>query len=187
VHNKRGFFKEAIKSFKTSGSITPSSKYLIKTMLKDIDFKNAKVIVEYGPGNGVLTKRILEKMNGDALLVCFEINPKFHKFLSKNTDKRLLVLNKSAENVITEINKLNITQIDYCISSLPLAMLPNKIGKNILNNTKQLIKVNGYFIQFQYSLNFYKKISAVFNKKNVQIKFEPLNIPPAFVYKCKKI
>lgn len=186
MKKKRIFFKEAIKSIKTSGSIVPSSRFLINSMLKDVDFKKANVIVEFGPGNGIITHQILKRMNKNATLICFEINEQFYKHLKKIKDKRFILLNKSAEEIITEINKLNIQEIDCCISSLPLTMIPNKIGKNILINTKSVIKKHGYFFQFQYSLSFYKKLKAVFNDENVKIKFEPLNFPPAFVYKCQK-
>ena len=38
-----------IKSFKTSGTITPSSKVLIKTLLAPIDFTSARCLIELGP------------------------------------------------------------------------------------------------------------------------------------------
>lgn len=186
MNKKRIFFKEAIKSIKTSGSIVPSSRFLINSMIEDVDFKKAKIIVEFGPGNGIITNQILKRMSADATLICFEINEQFYNHLKSITDKRFVLLNVSAEEIITEINKLNIQEIDYCISSLPLTMIPNKIGENILINTKSVIKDQGYFFQFQYSLSFYKKLKAVFKDKNVKIKFEPLNFPPAFVYKCQK-
>ncbi|MCF6350237.1 MAG: methyltransferase [Flavobacteriaceae bacterium] len=187
MHNKRGFFKEAIKNIKISGSIVPSSKFLTNAMLKNVDFENAKVIVEFGPGNGIITYEILKRMRPDAVLICFEVNKQFYEHLNKINDKRLIVLNVSAENIKSEINNLGFTEIDCCISSLPLTNIPNIIGKNILINTRQVLKTNGHFSQFQYSLSFFKKLKSVFNKKNVKIKFEVLNIPPAFIYNCKKI
>ncbi len=187
MHNKRSFFKEAIKNIKTLGSIVPSSKFLINSILKDVAFKKAKVIVEFGPGNGIITHEILKRMRNDAVLICFEVNNQFYEHLKKIKDDRLIVLNASAENIKSEINNLNYTEIDCCISSLPLTNIPNTIGENILKNTRQVTKNNGHFYQFQYSLSFSKKLKTVFKEQNVKIKFEPLNIPPAFIYKCKKI
>ena len=34
---KRAFFKEAVKSMKTSGTFVPSSRFLVKRILKNID------------------------------------------------------------------------------------------------------------------------------------------------------
>lgn len=187
MHNTKGFFKEAIKNIKTSGSVVPSSRFLINSILEDVDFDNAQVIVEFGPGNGIITHEILRRMNNNAVLILFEINEKFYKHLNTINDERLVILNASAENIRQEIVKLNFDKIDCCISSLPLTNIPNNIGENILNNTKQVLKDTGYFFQFQYSLSFFKRLKVVFNEENVRIKFVPLNFPPAFVYKCKKI
>ncbi len=187
MNNKRSFFKEAIKNIKTSGSLVPSSRHLIKTILEDVDFNTAKVIVEFGPGNGIITHQILKKLNKNAVLICFEVNLQFYEHLKQIDDDRLVVLNASAEEIKTELLKLNITTIDYCVSSLPLTNIPNVIAKNILINTKEILKNGGGFHQYQYTLSFFKKIKNIFDKENVKIKFEALNFPPAFVYKCKKI
>jgi len=164
----------------------PSSSFLISKMLESIDFKSAKVIVEYGPGNGIITKQILDKMNTDAMLICFEINDEFYNYLNKIEDKRLVLLNVSAEHIIEVLKKHDICKVDYFISSLPLTIIPNNIGENILKNSKNVLKKGGYFIQYQYSLSFYRKLKEIFMKKNVSLNFEIKNMPPAFIYKCVK-
>ena len=68
---------------KTSGTIIPSSRFLVKKMLYEIDFSKADVIVELGPGNGVITKNILKKLHAKAVLICFEINDSFYNELQK--------------------------------------------------------------------------------------------------------
>ena len=55
------------------GAVAPSSKFLMKKRLKSVDFSKAKVIVELGPGTGVFTKGILDKMTDDAKLFSFEL------------------------------------------------------------------------------------------------------------------
>lgn len=186
MQTKKAFFREAIKNFKTAGTIVPSSKFLIKKMLKSIDFNKANVIVEYGPGNGIITQEILRRMHSNAVLICFEINTHFYQYIKQIDDKRLIVLNSSAENIKEELEKLNISAADYFISSLPLTIIPKSIAKDILKNSKESLSPNGQFIQYQYSLRFYSKVKQIFGKKNVKLKFEFVNIPPAFIYKCIK-
>ena len=60
--NRINFFKEAIKDLKTSGTVTPSSRFLVDRMLKRIDFSKVNVLVELGPGNGAITALILKKI-----------------------------------------------------------------------------------------------------------------------------
>ncbi len=185
LQKKKAFFKEAVKSIKTSGTIVPSSKYLIQKILKPIDFSKAKVIVEYGSGNGIITKEILKRLDKDSKLICFEINTEFYNHLKTFKDSRLLLFNESCENIKSICDQLNILEIDCIISSLPLTIIPDKITKKILTESHYQLKENGYFLQYQYSLSYYKKIKKIY--KNIDLDFEIRNIPPAFIYKCKKI
>jgi phospholipid N-methyltransferase len=187
VIKRIAFFKEAVKNIKTSGSIMPSSRFLIKKMLHNIDFSKDLILVEFGPANGIITTEIIKRMSKNSKLICFEINPVFYKELKESIkDKRVIILDKSAENIKDELNKININDIDFCVSSLPLAMIPQPICSNIINNTLNVLKTNGGFVQYQYSLHYYKHLKKTFNKQNIRLKFCLMNFPPAFVYNCKK-
>src|SRR5439155_1669842 len=83
------------------GSIVPSSRFLIKQLLAPIDWKQARVIVEYGPGVGSITAEILRRMRPDASLIAIATNPEFVSFLRSSTkDERLHVVEASAEKVV---------------------------------------------------------------------------------------
>src|SRR4051812_11390935 len=40
-------------------TVSPSSKFVIRRVLKALDLKHARVVVEYGPADGVITQPIL--------------------------------------------------------------------------------------------------------------------------------
>lgn len=185
MESKFSFFKEAVKNYKTSGTLVPSSRFLANRMLKPIDFDKADVIVELGPGDGAITKVILEKLQPHTKLICFEINPIFLKELEKITHPQLILLNESAENLEEHLKTFGFTQADYIVSSLPLTIIPKKISHSILSSCYAVLKQRGLFIQYQYSLTYFKKLKLVFGK-NITLDFETLNFPPAFVYKCLK-
>jgi phospholipid N-methyltransferase len=185
IKEKVSFFKEAVKSFKTSGSLMPSSRFLVKRILSKIDYTNSKLIVEFGPGNGNITKEILKRIAPSATLVCFEVNDVFYNELKKIDNKQLVVLNTSAEDIEQEIEKLGFKKVDHFISSLPLSMLPKELSITIIENSYKVLKDNGRFVQFQYTTQFLKQFKEIFNKK-VKLDFETLNIPPAFLYICEK-
>ena len=185
MSKKFKFFKEAVKNYKTSGTVAPSSKYLANKMLKDIDFKRINLIVELGPGNGVITNNILKKIPSGATLVCFEINDAFYKELNKIKHPQLIVLKASAENIKQEIIKLGFSKVDCIVSSLPLTIIPKEISNNILTKSFNVLQKEGVFIQYQYNLTYYKKLKEIFGNK-ISLSFEPFNFPPAFIYKCLK-
>ena len=55
-----------IKNPKETGAVAPSSRFLTKEIIRNIDFKASKNIVELGPGLGTFTKAILKKANANA-------------------------------------------------------------------------------------------------------------------------
>ena len=179
------FFSTFIKYPKEIGSVVPSSKFLIKELLKNIDFKNAACIVEYGPGTGCITTEILKRARKDCRVFCFEINKKLVAYLEKNfDDKRLRIINSSAEHISKHLKAFGIEQADFVISSLPFSVLPDYEKLAIIKETRNTLKNNGKFIVYQYLNNFKKYLYNYFS--NISIKFVPINIPPAFVYVCEK-
>jgi len=94
---KKGFLKQFWKEKKMVGAMAPSSRFLAKKMLKNIDFNSEKVIVELGPGTGVFTKEIIQKMAPDAHLLVFELNDNFYKALKKSIhDERVILIHDTA-------------------------------------------------------------------------------------------
>ena len=186
MSNRIKFFQEAIKNVKTLGTVTPSSRFLSRKMIKKIDFTNAKILVELGPGNGAITKYILENLAPKAVLICFEINDNFYNQLKELQHPQLIVVNASAEKIEEELKKLNIGSVNYIISSLPFTIIPDDISDEILKKCYQVLENKGTFVQYQYSLTYFKKLKKVF-KDAISLEFEPLNIPPAFIYRCKKV
>ena len=153
-------------------------------MLAPIDFSKASCIVEFGPGTGVFTHKLLERMKPDSKLLSFEINPAFLEELRKIKDHRLILISDSAEKVQDYITQQGFSSVDYIVSSLPFAMIPDSIVEKILENSAKVLSSEGKYIQFQYSLNAKKRLESNFSE--VKINFTPLNLPPAFIYVCKK-
>jgi phospholipid N-methyltransferase len=183
MKNKANFFKEFLRERKTVGAITPSSKYLAKKMLSPIDFNKALNIVELGPGTGIITKEIIKKMRSDARLLVFETQKNFCDLLNHEiNDKRVTIINDTAEKMEEYLRKYGIEKADYTVSSLPFMIIPDTAKNTILNTAVKFLKDDGLFIQYQYSLNALKLLKSKF--KNVKLDFTPINIPPAFIYKC---
>ena len=179
------FFSTFLKYPKEIGSVIPSSKFLSDEVLKNVDFKNAKYIVEYGPGTGSITLQILKRARKDARIFCFETNKKFCSYLRKNLrDKRLTIINDSAENIKIHLKKFGIPQIDYVISGFPFSALTDAKKITIIKETKNTLKNSGRFVIYQYLSYFRKYLYNYFSK--ISVKFVPFNIPPCFVYVCEK-
>lgn len=173
-----------IKSFKTSGTITPSSKVLIKALLAPIDFGSARCIIELGPGTGCVTRSILERMHPDSTLISFEVNSDFIDQLEALQDSRLRVVNACASSIRSVLDDFDIAEVDHIVSSLPLALIDDEVVKNILKSVSTNLREGGRFLQYQYSLSNYAELKPIFKK--VKLDFTFRNMPPAFVYECTK-
>ena len=186
MSKKTDFLKQFWSEKKMVGSMIPSSRYLAKKMLQNVNFKKARVIVELGPGTGIFTRKILEQMHEDAKLFVFELNDQFYQRLQEEIqDERLILIHDSAEFIQKHLNEGGCLNADYVISSLPLTNFPNKLKESILKAAHHCLKNEGKFIQFQYTLNSKKFLETQFDETNIM--FTPLNFPPAFIYTCSKV
>lgn len=178
------FILEYIRKPRTVGAILPSSEGLASKMVEDVNFKNAKCIVEYGPGTGVFTEKLLENRNKNTKVILIEYNEDFCNILrSKYKDEeRLFIVNDSAENIEKYLKMYDVEKVDYVISGLPFASLPKEVSINILNATKNILSDNGSFVTFQYTLFKKKFIEGFF--KDIKVKRVIKNIPPAYVLNC---
>lgn len=182
---RTNFLKQFWSETKMVGSIFPSSIFLAKLILKNINFQSARVIVELGPGTGIFTKKILEKMHPDALLFVFELNDSFYTQLKSDlSDPRVILIHDSAEFIQKYLNEHNLLSADYIISSLPYSNFPDQLKNKLIDESYQSLKSHGKYIQFQYSL----KCKPLFEEKFQDIKIDHtlLNLPPAYVYTCEK-
>lgn len=183
--HKRHFFKTYLKERKQIGSWMPSSRFLVKKMCKKIDFSSAVNIIELGPGTGVFTKEILSLARKDAKIFVFELNEDFYKLLqNKFKDDRIILVNRSAEHLEDVLNEHGVQKVDAILSSLPLAVIPDEIKKNILDSAYLVLKQGGKYIQYQYTLNAKKLLEQRFGK--LKMSFASFNIPPAFIYCAEK-
>ena len=180
---KRSFIKQFFKDRQMVGAVSPSTRFLGERMLENIDFSTAKLIIELGPGSGVFTDIIMQRMLPDAKLITLELNDEFYESLSQRiNDPRVEIIHDSAEHLENFIPKGE--KVDCVISSLPLMVLPEKLRINIVKSSHDILKPKGTYMQFQYSLQSKKLLESVFD--SVSVRFTIKNLPPAFVYTCQK-
>jgi phospholipid N-methyltransferase len=166
------------------GAIMPSSKHLAEKMIDTIEFNNAKYIVEYGPGTGVFTDKLINRKNSDTVILLIEYNDEFFMSLVEKyrNENNLYIIHGSAENVDKYLEDYNIPYVDYVVSGLPFASLPKNMSSTILKKTKMVIKKDGKFITFQYTLFMKQYINKYFDVINVNKEYR--NIPPAYILNC---
>jgi len=176
----RNFFRHP----RMLGSIVPSSRFLIKQLLEPIDWAQARVIVEYGPGVGSITAEVLRRMRPDAILIAIETNPEFVYFLRSSTqDERLHVVEASAESVVEILRQHGHEKASYIISGIPFSTIPAPVRERILRKTCSVLEPRGSFLVYQFSTRVLQDLRRIF--RYVRRQFEPLNVLPAHLFICR--
>ena len=151
--SKRNFLKQFFKDRKVVGAVSPSTKFLGEKMLASIDFDKARNMVELGPGTGVCTDSIIQRMHRDAKLLVLELNDDFfHKLSERIDDPRVQVIHDSAENISKYLPEAQQENQDAVISSLPLMVFSAPLRKAVVDASYKSLKPTGKYVQFQYSL-----------------------------------
>lgn len=178
------FARNFVKHPRMLGSLIPSSRFLIEEVLQAVDWANARVIVEYGPGVGTFTAEVLRRMRPDASLIAIETNTDFVRFLKSSiTDPRLQVVHESAVRTDKVLRELGHVKADYVISGIPLGTMPPELRRGILNTTHTVLDPSGSFLVYQFTTRVLPDLQRIF--RLVERRFEPFNILPAQVFFCQ--
>lgn len=177
------FSRNFIKHPRMLGSVIPSSRFLVQQVLKPIDWARARVIVEYGPGVGTITRHVLKRMRPDARMIVLDTNTDFVEFLrTAIPDPRLEVVHGSAADVAKVLAERGLKQADYAISGIPFSTMPAELRESIVQSTHDALAPGGAFLVYQFSSKVRPDLERVF--ADVKPGFEPLNILPAHVFVC---
>lgn len=179
------FARHFVRHPRMLGSVVPSSRYLVERLLRYVDWRRARVVVEYGPGVGTFTREILNRLRPHATLVVIEKNPAFVRYLQESLDDpRLQIVAGSAENVTQILLQLRLLQADYLIAGIPFSTLPGEDRRRILSASREVLAPSGEMLVYQFSGSVRGDLQATFER--VSTGLEPRNFPPARWFRCRK-
>lgn len=164
------------------GSLVPSSPFLIRTMLPPaLPWHKMAQIAELGPGTGVFTRYIKRHIAPQSRLFLFEQNEAFRENLAVRFPG-LPILDDALRlgDVVKETGR----PFDLIVSGLPFANFSSELKEKLLLSISNALASHGTFIAFQYTLLLKKDFQAYF--PSVETGHTWLNVPPAWVFKCKK-
>ena len=184
------FVREYLRAPRTIGAVAPSSRRLAELIVDLAGVAGAEAIVEFGPGTGAFTQRILEVKRPGAKLVAVEFHPKMAEQLRRRFPQ-VDVAEDSVANLGRILAERGIKQVDSIVSGLPWAAFDPGLRDQLLEATLVALKPGGRFATFAYlegsilpsGRRFRRKIQRLFT----EVHRSPIvwaNMPPAFVYQC---
>lgn len=179
------FSRNFIKHPRMLGSLIPSSRFLVKRLLDQVDWGKATTIVEYGPGVGTITGEILRRLRPDGTLVAIDTNRDFARYLTRTLrDDRLHVVEGSAADAQENLRERGLGRADYVISGIPYSTMDPVIRERILQTTHDVLQPDGTFLVYQFTRAVLPFLRQVF--PHVHQEFEPRNIMPARLFYCHR-
>ena len=174
------FFKRFLQRPLQVASIIPSSRALVERVADKIDFTRARVIAEYGPGEGVHSREIASRMRPDAKLLLFELDAAFSRDLHRQfaDDPRVQVFHADAATLPEELMRDGIAHCDYILSGIPFSILEINKKRDLLQKTHDALKPGGSFIIYQVT-NELKQHATFFDQSESEYFLQ--NIPPMFI------
>lgn len=181
---KQNFIKVVLADIRV-GALAESSQYLIREALRSQDDKRLKKIIEYGSGNGVMTKALLMRLLVDGQLIAIESNRDFVELLRGIGDPRLRIIHGEIQNIIPALQKEGLSGIDLIVSSIPFSWLSQKARKQVILDSYQLLTEYGDLIFFhQYIPIAVLSLKGIFKKTSISFIWR--NIFPCFVIVAHK-
>ncbi len=187
-----GFFKQFARSPIRTGAVIPSSSRLARMMLSQADLHRAETVIELGPGTGIVTEIILEKLPREANFMALEINPAFATATRKRCPTADVV-NGDAVDARKHLAERGLDGTDVVVSGLPWASFPGALQDQILSAVQDVLRPGGRFTTFAYIQGLLLPQARRFEKrlrdKFPQVRKTPVvwrNLPPAFAYVATK-
>ncbi|MEU3076418.1 class I SAM-dependent methyltransferase [Streptomyces laurentii] len=192
---------EFLRRPRTTGAIAASSRRLAYAMTEGIGLERARTVVELGPGTGVFTDAVLDRLGPGARLVAVELNPVLAARLSgTRRDPRLTVVQGSAADLAALMAGLaaeatadvaGLGPVDAVVSGLPWTVMPRELRGRALDAVTDVLAPGGRFTTFAYLHAAWtppaRHFTAELARRFERVERSPVvwpNLPPAFVHRA---
>ncbi len=182
------FLGKFLKHGTAIASLAPSSPWLSRTTVRNVDWDRAKVVVELGAGTGPITRVLAEKARPDCRVVVLERDPDFARILRERFQDRenFDVVEGDVRDLTSILEGLDISRVDAVISGLPVPSFPVDLQRELFRVVKTILAPGGTYNQITEMpwvyWRFYRRYF-----QDVQFAFEPRNLPPAGAYYCRGV
>ncbi|NMM53784.1 class I SAM-dependent methyltransferase [Paenibacillus aquistagni] len=176
------FLNKFLHNPKEIGSISPSSRFLANRMVSVLPWDKVSAVAELGAGTGAITRYISSHAGEGTRVLLFEKDELMRNQLKERYPHYSCFSN--ASHLVQLIQYQGIEKLDGIISGLPFFNFEPKLRETLISQAAEALRTDGWFVAFQYSLQMKCLLKQYFELERIRL--VPLNLPPAFVYVCRK-
>ena len=145
------FLKTWIDNPLGTGAVSPSGRFLARSMARAVDPASSGPVIELGPGTGPVTEALIERGIAPSRLVLVEFEPHFCRLLARRYDGVRIVQGDAyrlAETLRDELGE----PAAAIVSGLPLRTRPERDRLALLADAFTLLAPGAPFVQFTYGI-----------------------------------
>jgi phosphatidylethanolamine/phosphatidyl-N-methylethanolamine N-methyltransferase len=167
-----------------TGAVTPSGRFLARTMARYVRVESPGPVIELGPGTGPVTEALVEQGVEPSRLLLVEFNPTFCQLLRARFPAATIV-----QGDAYGLHRLLVNAVRQpaaaVVSGLPLFTKPLRMRVRLLRDALGLMRPGAPFIQFTYAVvpPIPKALTGVHAEASERIW---MNLPPARVWIYRK-
>lgn len=182
-HRNRQFVAAWMRSPMKIGAFLPSSRALAEAMAAQVDLEAPGVVVELGPGTGVVTHALLQAGVTPDRLIVIERDRNMHHIMESNFPA-LTVLHADAMHLQQVLKEVGVRKVSAVVSSLPLLSMPKLVKQEIEEQMIAAAGEKGIIIQFTYGPKspVSRHLLRRHHAQGRRVKTVLTNVPPAHVW-----
>jgi phospholipid N-methyltransferase len=136
---------------RTIGAVAPTSHGVARRIARLAGAEGARVVAEFGPGTGAITRELLAALPPDGRVWAFEVYPPFVAHLRATIDDpRLIVVAASAEAIAGLREREGLPGFDAVVSAVPFSLMDPGVTTEILRVAARALRQDGVFVALQY-------------------------------------
>lgn len=178
-----------LKDPKGVAALTPTSRATVERIASKAATGDANLIVEFGPGNGVVTRALLDRLAPAGRLVAIEANADFAARLEGGLDDpRLSVIHDSAQRVREILAEGGLGAADCIVSGIPFFWLSPEEAAGIVSQTHAALADGKSFLTYQMFYQPRRALTVHLERhfRSVRTEVDLRNLPPLRISEAVK-
>lgn len=184
------FVKNFLRHPTQVGAIAPSSSGLVEAMVEWFDWDSIRGVVEFGPGTGVFTEAIAQRLHPQAKFFAIERSVQLTE-VTRRRCPSVTVYEDSVVNVAELCRRESIDSVDAILCGLPWASFSPALQSEVMDAMIEVLAPGAKFATFAYWQGVVLPTGRSFSRR-LRDTFTSVershtvwkNLPPAFVYRC---
>lgn len=185
------FVSSAVRAPAVIGAIAPSGRALSDLLASVAPPTPSAVVVELGPGTGVVSAALHRRLPPQARHVAVELDAGMVSHL-RRTRPWLEVVQGDAIGLQKLLADVGVTRADAVVSGLPWTLFPATAQDGIIDQVTRVLAPRAAFTTFAYShvvrMASQRRFRALLERSFDEVTVTPTvwrNLPPALAYQCR--